>query len=539
MDNHQPSRLSFAYWDTLPEAAVRRAFWIFATALFGFRLLVLALVPFDLSGDEACYWAWGRHLAWGYASKPPGIAWLMALASKVGGDTTFGIRMFAALLGTGSLICLFQLALRLYGPAVAMITGIVFVANPANAALNLVLTIDAPLMFFWTLSLWAFWEFTDVSPAGEKVARPGWGLLLFLSLVGGLLSKQMMLTFLPLAVAFLTLSKDRRAQLWRPGTWCVLLGSLVAWLPPLWWNAQHQWLTLRHTVQHFESGGAAFGRQVVRCFEHVGAQAGILTPVLYLLLMALVIAGLWSWKKLGDRERFLWLFGGPALLVILLLSLRQRIQPNWPAVFYTSTSILLAGWAAGKWSLALKLDRWRWIFSPGLKIAVGFAVVVHVVVGALSFDLLRLPGLDPTARIRGWSQLARDVDAVRRDLPGGEEMTLITQSHRYMTSELAFYLHDRPRVYSSNSDPTSTSSQYDLRETPAAHLGKDALIIIQGDPQSIEAELTNRFESVTVHSVLRYPGQSTALQVVTLAMGRKLRIWPGNGARSDSGIRHE
>ena len=169
----------------------------------------------------------------------------------------------------------------------------------------------------------------------------------------------------------------------------------------------------------------------------------------------------------------------------------------------------------------------------------GFAVVVHVVVGALSFDLLRLPGLDPTARIRGWSQLARDVDAVRRDLPGGEEMTLITQSHRYMTSELAFYLHDRPRVYSSNSDPTSTGSQYDLRETPAAHLGKDALIIIQGDPQSIEAELTNRFESVTVHSVLRYPGQSTALQVVTLAMGRKLRIWPGNGARSDSGIRHE
>ena len=515
---------------------MRRAFWIFAAVLFGFRLLVLALVPFDLSGDEACYWEWGRHLDWGYASKPPGIAWLMALAGTVGGDTTFGIRMFAALLGTGSLICLSHLALRLYGPAVAMLTAITFVANPANAALNLVLTIDAPLMFFWTLSLWAFWAFSDVRPAPEKGTRPArasgrarlhWGLLLFLGLVGGMLSKQMMVAFLPLAVVFLALSKDRRAQLRRPGLWLVLLGSLVAWLPPLWWNARNDWATVRHTGHHFESGDASFGRQIVRFFEHVGAQSGILTPVLYLLLMALVIVVLWRWKRLGDRERFLWLFGGPALLVILLLSLRQRIQPNWPAVFYASTSILLAGWAAGKWSLDLKLDRWRWAFTSGLKIAVGFTVAVHVVVYALSFGLLRLPGLDPTARIRGWSQLARDVDTVRRELPGGQEMTLITQSHRYMTSELAFYLHDQPRVYSSNSTPASIGSQHDLWETPAAHLGKDALFIIQGDPQSIAADLTSRFESVTTHSVLRYPGQSTALQVVTLAIGRSLQSWPG------------
>ena len=516
------SKLNFAYWETLPAAAVRRTFWIFASLLLGFRLLVLAVVPLDLSGDEAYYWEWGRHLDWGYFSKPPGIAWLMALAGKVGGDTTFGIRMFAALLGTGSLVCIFLLALRLYGPAVAMITAIAFVANPANAALNLTLTIDAPLMFCWLLSLLAFWEFIQPDARAAK-----WGSLLLLGLVGGMLSKQMMLVFHPVAILFLAVSKDYRAQLKRPALWLILLGSLIAWLPPLWWNIQNDWLTVKHTMHHFEGGGVSFGKQIGRFFEFIGSQLGIITPVFYVLIMALVIGGLWRWKKLGDRERFLWLFAGPALLLILLMGLRQRINPNWPAVFYGSAIVLLTGWAAGKWSLDLKLDRWRSSFAPGMKLAVGFAVTVYVVVIALSFGVVRLAGIDPTARLRGWSQLAKDVEATRRELPGGSAMPLITQSHRFMTSELAFYLPDQPRVYIYNSNPEAIESQHDLWETPAVHLGKDALLIIQGDATSIEAGLTNRFASVTVHGILRYPQQGKALQTVTLAIGRKLQRWPG------------
>lgn len=547
---------------------MRRAFWIFAGAILIFRLFVLAVIPLDLSGDEAYYWEWGRHLDWGYFSKPPGIGWLMALAGKVGGDTTFGIRMFAAFLGTGSLICLFLLALRLYGPAVAMITAFAFVANPANAALNLTLTIDAPLMFFWSLSLFAFWEFINVgqasslssenadtglqaehsNPAASKrdsrisnddfqtarlPIRPvrgssgWWGTLLFIGLVSGMLSKQMMLVFHPVAILFLALSKDYRAQLKRPMLWIILIGSLIAWLPPLWWNMQNEWVTVVHTMHHFETDTATIGKHIGRFFEYVGSQLGIITPVFYVLIMALVISALRVWKRLADRERFLWLFGGPALLVILLMGLRQRINPNWPAVFYGSTIILLAGWAAGKWSLNLKLDRWRRAFPAGMKIAIGFAVAVYVAVFALSLGVVRLRGLDPTARIRGWSQLAKDVDAVRRELPNGEHLPLITQSHRFMTSELAFYLHDQPRVYVYNSDPTAIESQYDLWKTPATHLGEDALIIVQGDPKSIEAGLTNRFASVSVHGILHYPQQGRALQTVTLAIGHDIKSWPG------------
>src|SRR6476660_2833864 len=41
--------------------------------------------PIDLSEDESHYWEWSRHLDYGYYSKPPGIAWVIWGALKVGG----------------------------------------------------------------------------------------------------------------------------------------------------------------------------------------------------------------------------------------------------------------------------------------------------------------------------------------------------------------------------------------------------------------------------------------------------------------------
>src|ERR1051325_4997905 len=40
--------------------------------------------PIDLTGDEAHYWEWSRHLDYGYYSKPPGIAWVIAGALRGG-----------------------------------------------------------------------------------------------------------------------------------------------------------------------------------------------------------------------------------------------------------------------------------------------------------------------------------------------------------------------------------------------------------------------------------------------------------------------
>src|SRR6266446_4955373 len=53
----------------------------------GLRLLWLALQPADLFPDEAQYWVWSQQLALGYYSKPPLVAWLIALTTGLFGDS--------------------------------------------------------------------------------------------------------------------------------------------------------------------------------------------------------------------------------------------------------------------------------------------------------------------------------------------------------------------------------------------------------------------------------------------------------------------
>ena len=40
--------------------------------------------------DEAQYWTWAQHLDWGYFSKPPGIAALIAASTSMFGDGMLG-----------------------------------------------------------------------------------------------------------------------------------------------------------------------------------------------------------------------------------------------------------------------------------------------------------------------------------------------------------------------------------------------------------------------------------------------------------------
>jgi hypothetical protein len=521
-DHHPRGRLlSFLYG--LTDSELHRWFVASWLLLTGFRLLALAALALDLSGDEAYYWEWGRQLDWGYYSKPPGIAWLMALAGSIGGDTTFGIRLFAVALGSFGIWFLYTLGACFYGVRVGVAAAFLFALLPASAALNLVLTIDAPLMFFWTGALLAFWRFIE---SGGK--SPAWGTALTLSLAGGLLSKQMMLVFYPLAVIFLILSPPRRALLKRPWLWAAFLASLSALIPALYWNSQNRWLTFRHTLHHFDSGDTILLPDISHFLDFIGASMGLITPVLWVLIMGLLLVSIFSWKHLGERERFLWLFSGPGMLVITMMSLRQRVHPNWPAVFLPAAVLFTTAWANGQWTPGKHLSGWQAAFKPAYKVAVLFFLLTYGAATAFSTGLIHAPEIDPLLRVRGWRQLASEIAASHHSLPNPVETLIITQSHRFTTSELAFYMPGHPRVYRYDDSPQEITSQHDLWETPAAHLGKDALIVVQGSQEQLSDELKTRFETVRFleeidHTVF-YRRQ------YALFLGINLKSWPESGA---------
>ena len=56
------------------------------------RLAGLTFSTVDLFFDEAQYWAWSREPAFGYFSKPPLLAWTIALAERICGGSEACIR---------------------------------------------------------------------------------------------------------------------------------------------------------------------------------------------------------------------------------------------------------------------------------------------------------------------------------------------------------------------------------------------------------------------------------------------------------------
>ena len=57
------------------------------------RIISLFFSPIELSVDEAQYWHWSRSLEWGYFTKPPIIAWIIAVSTSVFGQEEWAVRL--------------------------------------------------------------------------------------------------------------------------------------------------------------------------------------------------------------------------------------------------------------------------------------------------------------------------------------------------------------------------------------------------------------------------------------------------------------
>src|SRR5690606_35111108 len=124
-----------------------------------------------------------------------------------------------------------------------------------------------------------------------------------------------------------------------------------------------------------------------------------------------------QFRKLPRRERFLLCFSALPLLTVALLSMRQRIEPNWPAAFYPAGMILLAGWATHCVRFDNLMDHFRSWFYPCVGIGGSFAVATYALpslIVPLGIDGTKL---DPTPRLRGWKELGTQAAEARQTIP--------------------------------------------------------------------------------------------------------------------------
>jgi 4-amino-4-deoxy-L-arabinose transferase-like glycosyltransferase len=202
--------------------------------------------------------------------------------------------------------------------------------------------------------------------------------------------------------------------------------ALLVFLPNLWWQTQHQWMTFA-----FQFGRVTDGHLTLRFLgEFVGAELGLATPFI------LVLAGLGAWRaRTRDDARFLLLaLIAPALVYFVIHALHDRVQGNWPAFLFPMLAILAAdAFIPGR--------DWRgWCARLAMPVA---GIVLFLAYLQAAFGVIPLKH-DPLARLlgEGMGNVASRVAVLAQATSAREVLT----SDYETTAWLRFYAPGLPLI---------------------------------------------------------------------------------------------
>ncbi len=484
-------------------------FTILAVSLF--RIYYILAGPLDLSPDEAQYWDWSRHLDLSYYSKGPGIAWIIALSTVIFGDNPFGVRFPAVIFSLCSSLLLFTLTRDMAtmnglderrADKAGLISALTLQGVPLFSAYGIVNTIDSPLIFFWTASLFLFVRICKSEMELRRARLYHWaGLGLLIGM--GFLVKYTMVFFILSGFLFFLSRSDRRRYLARPGPWVAVIFFIITSSPVIIWNAAHGWVSLLHTAgqAHLSEG---FTIKPLRFLEFLGSQVGVVTPVIFGGLFVSLFTTRRRCKETGIGGWFML----PTLVFFLLKSLQGKVQANWALPAYISGIALMGMELATGWQ---RYGRLRRVTVYG-----GFVLAVLITVLSHYPSIVNLPPkLDPSSRLRGWKELGIEVSGITAEL----ERPFFIFSDRYqITSELAFYVKGQPVTYCINRG--RRMNQYDL--WPGFHelKGYNAVFVTYGD--TMPRDLVPLFERIE-RRVFKVKEGDRILRTYTILIGHGFR----------------
>lgn len=275
--------------------------------LFYGSLLILGLLQAyftELQDDEAYYWVYSRFPDWGYYDHPPVIAQLIRWGYAIF-PNELGVRFFPLLMSVGMVAILEKLTDKknpflFYSIilSVALIQLAGYMAAP-----------DVPLMFFTALFFLLLKRFGEDSSMRN-------GLLLGLVMAGMLYSKYHAV----LVIGFALLAQWRLIR--KPALWLALLGTLLLFLPHLWWQYQHDWVSVKY---HLYENKVNDQYKFSNTLNYIFAQLVLSGPFAGLIL----IPAAFLYKPRTGFTRSLYFTLAGFYLFFLLATFRGKAEANW------------------------------------------------------------------------------------------------------------------------------------------------------------------------------------------------------------------
>src|SRR5512139_1058697 len=301
-----------------PEQQFKWVWW--GTLLF--KLLLAALLP--MSGDEAYFIVWARHLDFGYYDHPPMVGWFLHVLLYLG-NSEWVLRLPAVLTASVIGYGIYRM-LRPLGEDKAALVGILFLISPLNL-LNVLITTDTPLILFAFLSGAALYRALQRDSLAWYAAAG--------ALLGMAFLSKYFAVLLGLGYLVYFIFSSQRVRKWQ-GFALLVLAALPFALVNLYWNYTHCWDNILFNL-YTRNEGAQFSPGKLALY--LLTQVYLLTPLLFYYLYR-NRGELWQKISAGQFRLFFFAFVVP-LGVFTLLSFKKVIGLHWVLAFYPFAYLLL------------------------------------------------------------------------------------------------------------------------------------------------------------------------------------------------------
>lgn len=406
----------------------KNASYILIAGLTLFRLFYINTFP--LLGDEAYYWQWSRHLDFGYYEQGPVLAFVIWFFTLFGSITSlFTIRLGAVVLSALTMLITLKICSKAAPADNPGKTGF-FTLLIMNSALiysaGAVLMMHDTVMIF-VLSLF-IWQMSEVLNKPEK--NRGWALAGGL-LALGVMSKYTMGTLYFCVIFFLIFSRFDLKKHFKGPLYFTLFFILFL-SPVIYWNLTHDFATLHYLLGR-KGGSSSF---TLKYFgELIAGQIALNSP----LMIVFYTAAIASLLKAKDKSYnlFLAFIFIVSMIPYIILSLKNRVEANWPAYAFFPLFIL-----AGAFIAALKKP--PRLFVPALGLGYVSVIFMHL----LLTGLLPLSAKsDPMRKTAGFRELAASVKTYADSIPYNGKHLFFTAAYYQHASLLSFYYPGRPVFY--------------------------------------------------------------------------------------------
>ncbi|BBD07070.1 glycosyltransferase family 39 protein [Desulfovibrio ferrophilus] len=466
----------------------------------------------DLVQDEAQYWDWSRTPQLSYFTKGPLIAYIISAGSWLFGDTALGVRA-GAIAGSFASQCILYVGIAgLWNrPRLGLLTLVVLNTTIFFMASGILMTTDSPLMVCWWAALFALYE------AGRRPERLWPFVVMGVALALGTWGKYMMLAFSGTAILYglLLLRRMQAGSLfWKRLFVTLLAGSFVGLMPILLWNVGNDFAGFKHVAHLGGMAGKGSGQwlRFDRFPEYFGSQFGLLMPWWF----CFCVYGAWgvltrlfgsharaakATEALEYRQVALLAVGfWPVWGFFAVWCFHTKVHPNWSAVSYASGMILAAVIWDRIWR-ELSGRTWKVWLWPVIGAAFFAVFLVHDrlpipwrLEGKVPFTETSFALENPALHLKGWSDLGREIDELRRTRFDDPDNVFLFGDHYDVTSALSFFVPGQQRAFCATTG--RRLNQYDLWPGPDYPVGAGAIFVRKGFDKGTLPEVPLLFDKI-------------------------------------------